>query len=75
MRGQLAKIQETLRSPEIIKRSNYDPEVVLFYRFYATLEGGKHIAVVVKWGRRRSFVLTAYLTDRVKRGVTIWPTN
>ncbi|MCS6936929.1 MAG: hypothetical protein NZ610_05735 [Candidatus Bipolaricaulota bacterium] len=75
MQDQLAKIRETLRSPDVIKRSNYDPEVVLFYKFYEMLEGGKHVTVVVKWSPKRSFVLTAYLTDRVKKGATIWPRN
>jgi adenine-specific DNA-methyltransferase len=33
----------------------------------------KQINVIVKVSSDDAFVLTAYLTDRIKRGVTIWP--
>jgi hypothetical protein len=35
--------------------------------------GGKHLCVVVKVRQDDAFVVTAYLTDRVKKGTVLWP--
>ena len=51
-----------------------DPTARLYYRFYhRTLVGGKHLCVVVKFAAEEAFVVTAYLTDRVKKGRVLWP--
>ena len=69
-----AAIEETLRDPEKVVQSVSDPSVHLYYRFYfRTVVGGKFLCVVVKMGEHGAFVLTAYLTDRVKKGVRLWP--
>jgi hypothetical protein len=67
-------IGETLREPEAVMRSASDPLARLYYRFYhCTMVGGKHLCVVVKVRQDDAFVVTAYLTDRVKKGTVIWP--
>jgi hypothetical protein len=67
-------IGETLRQPEHVIESLADPQARLYYRFYpGTLVGGKYLCVVVKIVGADAFVLTAYLTDSVKRGRQIWP--
>ena len=49
-------------------------DVLLYYRFYeATSVGSEYLCVVVKSPDAGGFVLTAYLTDRVKRGAQLWP--
>ncbi|MBI1742170.1 hypothetical protein HYR54_03780 [Candidatus Acetothermia bacterium] len=75
MVGKLKKIEETTIEPDVIKSSSYDPQVVLFYRFYSKIERGKYLAVVVKWSQLRSFILTAYLTDKIKQGAIVWEKN
>ena len=51
-----------------------DPQARLYYRFYfGTIVGDKYVCAVVKVAGEDAFVLTAYLTDRVKRGVPTWP--
>jgi hypothetical protein len=35
--------------------------------------GGKYLCVVVKVREVDAFVVTAYLTDRVKKGNLLWP--
>ncbi len=68
------KIEQTLKAPESVIESLSDSEAQLYYRFYfGTPVGGKFLCVVVKAGEREAFVLTAYLTDRVKRGRQLWP--
>jgi phage-Barnase-EndoU-ColicinE5/D-RelE like nuclease2 len=67
-------IEETLLRPERVVESFSDPQARLYYRFYfGTLVGDKYVCVIVKVSSDDAFVLTAYLTDRIKRGVTIWP--
>ena len=67
-------IEETLLRPEQVTESFSDPKATLYYRFYVkTLVGGKYLCVVVKTGDADAFVLTAYLTDKIKRGKPIWP--
>lgn len=70
-------ITETLGSPEEVRRSTRDPrQVTLYYRRYpSSIAGDKYMCVVVKILGDDAFVLTAYLTDRIKQGNVIWPTN
>lgn len=69
-----AAIEETLLSPEQVLESLFDPEIRLYYRFYRmTAVGNKYLCVVVKMSQDDAFVLTAYLTDSVKRGWRLWP--
>lgn len=67
-------IEETLLQPERVVESFSDPTAKLHYRYYEkTLVGGKYLCVVVKTADADAFVLTAYLTDKVKKGKSIWP--
>jgi hypothetical protein len=40
-----------------------------------TMVGDKFLCVVVKFGGSDAFVLTAYLTEKIKNGVQIWPSE
>lgn len=73
MAGMEPKIAETLRDPERVIQSRSDDEARLYYRFYTDAPvGEKFLCVVVKVRREDAFILTAYLTDRIKRGDVIW---
>lgn len=61
------KIPEVLKHPDQIRRSTYDKEVILFYKYYSDILGGKYLSVVVKINKR-NFILTAYLTQIIKIG-------
>jgi hypothetical protein len=62
-------IEQTLLHPERVVQSFSDAEARLYHRLYfGTLVGAKHLCVVVKLAAGDAFVLTAYLTDRVKKG-------
>ena len=74
MNGMEPAIEETLVRPERVVQSVSDPEANLYYRYYiGTVVGGKLLCVVVRIAEADAFVLTAYLTDRVKRGIRLWP--
>ena len=63
----LERVREVLALPEEVRRSAYDPEVLLFSRFYPDILGGKHLVVIVRVDGRR-FILTVYLTRRLVGG-------
>ena len=74
MTGREGAIEETLRTPERVLESLFDSEARLYYRFYReTTMGAKYLCFVVKITQGDAFVLTAYLTDSVKRGWRLWP--
>ena len=74
MVGLEGAIEETLARPEMVVESLSDPQAQLYYRFYlGTRVGDKYLCVIVKVVGEDRFILTAYLTDTIKRGVRIWP--
>jgi hypothetical protein len=76
MRGMREEIIRTLQAPAEVRVSHSDPAVRLFYEFYSrTRIGGKWLCVVVKYSNDDAFVITAYLTDKLKTGERVWPTN
>ena len=76
MIGLEAGIAATLLRPERVVQSVSDRLVNLYYRFYpGTQVGDKWLCVVVKISADDAFVITAYLTDEIKRGVALWPGN
>ena len=66
--------EDTPVQPERLIESFSAPTAKLHYRYYAkSLIGGKSLCVVVKTVDADAFVLTAYLTDKIKKGTSIWP--
>ena len=73
MKGMLDNIKETLSEPQRVIQSLSDKDANLYYRFYiGTKVGNKYLCVVVKMANKDAFVLTAYLTDSIKKGEIIW---
>jgi hypothetical protein len=73
MKGLMPRIQETLSEPQRVIQSLSDKEDNLYYKFYVgTKVGDKYLCVVVKIVKQNAFILTAYLTDTIKKGEIIW---
>lgn len=67
------RIVETLANPDAVVQSRSDEAVRLYYRHYSqTVVGPKWLCAVVKVTGDDAFVITAYLTDRLKRGTVLW---
>ena len=67
-------LEETLREPQFVIQSRTDPAAELSYRFYLGIKvGDKWLCVVVKYAANDAFVVTAYLTDQLKKGTQLWP--
>lgn len=74
MTNMISSIEETLVYPQKIIESLSDAQAHLYYRFYiGTKVGDKYLCVVVKINPHDAFVLTAYLTDTIKKGKILWP--
>jgi len=74
MRGQEWRISETLLAPHSIILSHHDSTVHLYHKlFEETPVGRKYLVVAVKCLEQDAFVITAFFTDREKKGVRIWP--
>ncbi|MEM9118807.1 MAG: DUF4258 domain-containing protein [Cyanobacteria bacterium P01_F01_bin.56] len=69
-----AAIPAVLLNPEVVRQSRTDMTVSLYYLYQrATFVGDKWLCVVVKYLEADAFVITAYLTDKLKPGAQIWP--
>ncbi|MBF0105760.1 MAG: hypothetical protein HQM16_10590 [Deltaproteobacteria bacterium] len=69
-------IQEALLHPEFVVQSISDETANLYYRYYSkTMVGGKYLCVIVKIQENDAFILTAFLTDKVKKGKILWKAN
>jgi hypothetical protein len=74
MEGMETEVEHTVQSPTEVRISRSDSTVQMFYEYYAqTRVGGKWLCAVVKYNPDDAFVVTAYLTDQLKAGATIWP--
>jgi hypothetical protein len=73
MVGMDEAVSQTLRDPQPVIRSRTDATARLNYRYYfRTLAGDRWLCVVVKYSETDAFVLTAYLTDKPKKGEVLW---
>ena len=73
MAGMENALADTLADPQLVIRSRTDETAILNYRYYLrTLVGGKWLCVVVKYNDGDALVLTAYLTEKPKRGEILW---
>lgn len=69
MRDRLEAVKETLATPTEIRVSLKDENVLLYYRPF----GLYFICVVVKRTNGDGFIVTTYLTDKIKEGYRTWP--
>ena len=67
MKGKEDLVQEILTNPDEIRRSTIDENVCLYYKRIERL-----YCVVTKGIDGEGFIITAYPTDKIKEGRTIW---
>ncbi|MDQ3082331.1 MAG: hypothetical protein M3R07_08985 [Gemmatimonadota bacterium] len=66
-------LADAIASPAVVVQSTTDDAVLLYYRDAITdTFGAKLLCVVIKHSAGDSFVITAYLTDKIKAGEVIW---
>ncbi len=70
IKGMKSDAIATLENPDFIRQSRVDENVYLFYREIKYHNKNYHMCVVTN--RTKGFVITIYITDRIKEGVQIW---
>jgi hypothetical protein len=70
MAGRENAVRVALESPDEVRKSRTDREVLLFYKAETI---GRWTCAVVRRARDQAFLVTAYPTDAIKEGVRIWP--
>lgn len=68
LRGHEEDIRTTLSAPDEIRKSRKDPEIFLFYRGNEP----RWFCAVAKQKADFGFLVTAYPTDAIKAGDTVW---
>ena len=63
----VSKIPVVLTEPNLIRQKN---DILLFSLHFNEIK--KHIVVVVKTDYGRNFILTSYLTSKIRGGETLW---
>ena len=66
--GKEEEVKECLRSPIEVRKSSEDVEVLLHYK----KEGSYFLCVVVRHLNGEGFIITAYITDKIKEGEIVW---
>lgn len=73
MKSQGDRIRQTLQHPDIIKRSATDASVHVYHkRFAETPVTEKFLRVVAKVHTDSPFVITAFFTNSIQGGETVW---
>lgn len=64
MEGRERLVEQALKNPEQVRRSRKDPKVYLYYKGHES----RYCCVVAKHLNGEGFIVTAYITDRIKAG-------
>jgi len=76
MKNQSSQIEKTLVKPDEIRESKRSSSIWLFYKHYANSPvSEKYLLVTVKILNGEGFIVTAFFTDKVKKGELIWKKN
>lgn len=62
------EVQVTLKDPEVIKESERDSKVCLYYRKF----GKRYICVVVRHENGTGFIISTFPVDEIKKGTVIY---
>ncbi|MCY7273004.1 MAG: hypothetical protein LH702_04455 [Phormidesmis sp. CAN_BIN44] len=70
----LEQLTETLAEPDQIRRSDRDPDAMLFSKWFDTIRTGRHLVVVVvrQIETERYWVITTYTARKITGGTVIW---
>jgi hypothetical protein len=73
MRGQEARLIETLLMPNSIIASRHDAARLLYHKLYdQTPLTRKCFVVMVKYSEQAAFIVTAFFRDREKKETLVW---
>ena len=68
IKGKEKQVMTVLKSPDMIRVSNSDKKVFLYYKKYLK----NYLCVVVRHENGKGFIVTVYITNKIKEGKQIW---
>lgn len=68
IKGKEKEVMRALKSPDIIRVSNSDEKVFLYYKEYLK----NYLCVVARHENGKGFIITVYITNQIKEGRQIW---
>lgn len=71
LKNHQADLAKTLAIPDIIVQNELDQKILLYHKFYKQVKA--YIVVIVQ--TERKFVITRYISLKIKRGKIIWQDN
>lgn len=69
VKGKERAVKETLKNPDYIRKSKTDGKIYLFYK----KQKKYYLCVVVRHLNGDGFMVTVYITDKIKEGEQLWP--
>jgi len=73
MKDQLHRMKEALVDPDEIRESVHAPSIWMFYKLYPhSPVSEKYMLVIVEVSDGEGFIVTAFFTDKVKKGGLLW---
>ena len=69
MAGRESLVKATLETPDEVRQSRSDPQVLLFYKGEAP---ERWTCAVAKRAEGSAFLITTYPTDAIKDGTVVW---
>ena len=71
IKGKEKEVQATLQNPDFIRQNLTNKKVYLFYK----KRGSTYLCVVVRHLNGQGFIITVYITNKMKEGKQIWQKN
>lgn len=68
VKGKELEVKQTLGESDEIRVSRRDKAVLLFYKIFDK----RYLCVVVRFFKKRGFIVTAYWTKKIKEGELKW---
>ena len=68
IKGREQEVKQALCEPDEIRISKKDKTVLLFYKMFDQ----RYLSVVVRFFKKRGFIVTAYWTKKIKEGKLKW---
>jgi len=72
LQGELEKVNQTMKSPDLIKQGNR-ADTFMFHKFFSkTIVSPKYLVLVIKYLNTKGLVPTGYFTERIRKGEILW---
>ena len=72
LRGELEKVNQTMKSPDLVKQGNR-ADTFMYYKFFPrTVVSPKYLVLVIKYLNTEGTVVTGYFTERIRKGEVLW---